>query len=89
MRELCETRISHCEKKVASCDHMFCYATITHLLKCAERARSTQDSLICKMASISIVGTSRRVVDAPGLTIDELAGNVASSDDRISIAHVK
>ena len=41
------------------------------------------------MATISIVGTSRRVVDAPGLTIDELAGNVASNDDRISIAHVK
>ena len=41
------------------------------------------------MASISIVGTSRRVVDAPGLTIDELAGNVASNEDRISIAHVK
>ena len=40
-------------------------------------------------SSISIVGTSRRVVDAPGLTIDELAGNVASSDDRISIAHVR
>ena len=41
------------------------------------------------MASISIVGTSRRVVDAPGLTIDELAGNVATNNDRISIAHVK
>ena len=27
------------------------------------------------MAAISIVGTSQRVVDAPGLTIDELAGN--------------
>ena len=26
------------------------------------------------MAAISIVGTSERVVDAPGLTIDELAG---------------
>ena len=41
------------------------------------------------MASISVVGTSRRVVDAPGLTIDELAGNVASNEDRISIAQVK
>ena len=27
------------------------------------------------MAAISIVGTSKRVVDAPGLEIDELAGN--------------
>ena len=27
------------------------------------------------MAAVSIVGTSQRVVDAPGLTIDELAGN--------------
>ena len=53
------------------------------------QARSTQASLICKMASISIVGTSSRVVDAPGLTIDELAGNIASNEDRISIAHVK
>ena len=26
------------------------------------------------MAAVSIVGTSQRVVDAPGLTIDELAG---------------
>ena len=39
--------------------------------------------------SISIVGTSQRVVEAPGLTIDELAGNVASKNDRISIARVK
>ena len=29
------------------------------------------------------------VDDGHGLTIDEYAGNVASSDDRISIAHVK
>lgn len=41
------------------------------------------------MPSVSIVGSSKRVVDAPGLVIDELAGNVASQDDRISIAHVK
>jgi len=40
------------------------------------------------MAAISIVGTSERVVDAPGLTIDELAGNVATKNDTISIAHV-
>lgn len=37
----------------------------------------------------SIVGSSHRVVDdGHGLTIDELAGNVATSEDRISIAHV-
>merc|ERR1712027_274432 len=60
----------------------------THLLKC--RKSKKYSSFNCKMASsISVVGTSRRVVDAPGLTIDELAGNVASNDDRISIAHVK
>jgi len=40
------------------------------------------------MAAVSIVGTSQRVVDAPGLTIDELAGNVATKNDKISIAHV-
>ena len=37
---------------------------------------------------ISIVGKSTRVVEAPGLTIDELAGNVASNEDTISIALV-
>eukprot|EP00613_Pedinella_sp_CCMP2098_P001502 CAMPEP_0171622800 /NCGR_PEP_ID=MMETSP0990-20121206/17503_1 /TAXON_ID=483369 /ORGANISM="non described non described, Strain CCMP2098" /LENGTH=281 /DNA_ID=CAMNT_0012188755 /DNA_START=43 /DNA_END=888 /DNA_ORIENTATION=- len=36
----------------------------------------------------SIVGKSTRVVDADGLTIDELAGNVASSSDRFSVAMV-
>ena len=37
-----------------------------------------------------IIGTSKIVVDnGAGLTIKELAGNVASKDDRISIAHVK
>ena len=36
-----------------------------------------------------IVGGSQRVVDADGLTIDEYAGNVATEDDRISIALVK
>lgn len=36
-----------------------------------------------------IVGRSSRVVEAQGLTIEELAGNVATKDDRISIAHVK
>jgi len=41
------------------------------------------------MSKISIVGESRRVVDAPGLAIDELAGNVATKNDRISIALVK
>ena len=39
--------------------------------------------------AISIVGTSQRVVEAPGLSIDELAGNVASKNDRISIARVQ
>ena len=39
MRELCETRISHCEE-VASCDHMFCYATFAHLLKCGKSKKS-------------------------------------------------
>jgi len=41
------------------------------------------------MANVSIIGKSQRVVDAPGLTIDELAGNVASKEDRISIAFVE
>lgn len=37
-----------------------------------------------------IVGTSQLVVDdGAGLTISELVGNVASNEDRISIAHVK
>ena len=36
-----------------------------------------------------IVGASARVVDHEGLTIDELAGNVATRSDDISIAHVK
>jgi len=37
----------------------------------------------------TIIGGSQRVVDdGQGLTIDELAGNVATKDDRISIAHV-
>ena len=36
-----------------------------------------------------IVGGAQRVVDHEGLTIDELAGNVATESDRISIAHVK
>lgn len=38
---------------------------------------------------VTIVGGSTRVVDADGLTIDELAGNVATSSDTISIALVK
>jgi len=41
------------------------------------------------MPGISIVGTAQRVVDAGSFTIDELAGNVATKSDRISIAHVK
>eukprot|EP00306_Pavlova_sp_CCMP459_P010416 CAMPEP_0185191958 /NCGR_PEP_ID=MMETSP1140-20130426/17678_1 /TAXON_ID=298111 /ORGANISM="Pavlova sp., Strain CCMP459" /LENGTH=303 /DNA_ID=CAMNT_0027758685 /DNA_START=20 /DNA_END=931 /DNA_ORIENTATION=+ len=40
------------------------------------------------MAKVTVVGTSTRVVDADGLTIDELAGNVASKSDTISIAVV-
>lgn len=36
-----------------------------------------------------LVGSCARVVDTGDLTIDELAGNVATKDDRISIAHVK
>lgn len=36
-----------------------------------------------------IIGQSTRVVESDGLTIDELAGNVATKSDRISIAHVK
>ena len=36
-----------------------------------------------------IIGGSSRVVDFEGLTIDELAGNVATKEDRISIALVK
>lgn len=41
------------------------------------------------MPGVSIVGTAQRVVDAGAFTIDELAGNVASNSDRISIAYVK
>lgn len=41
------------------------------------------------MPGVSVVGTMQRVVDVDSLTIDELAGNVATKDDRISIAHVK
>jgi hypothetical protein len=37
----------------------------------------------------SIIGKSERVVDAGGFQIDELAGNVATKSDRISIAFVK
>lgn len=37
----------------------------------------------------TIVGGSTRVVDADGLSIDELAGNVATKQDTISIALVK
>eukprot|EP00420_Gonyaulax_spinifera_P035378 CAMPEP_0197880706 /NCGR_PEP_ID=MMETSP1439-20131203/8418_1 /TAXON_ID=66791 /ORGANISM="Gonyaulax spinifera, Strain CCMP409" /LENGTH=404 /DNA_ID=CAMNT_0043500269 /DNA_START=60 /DNA_END=1274 /DNA_ORIENTATION=- len=36
-----------------------------------------------------IVGAATRVVDTGKLAIDELAGNVASKSDRISIAHVR
>jgi len=36
-----------------------------------------------------IIGGTQRVVDFEGLTIDELAGNVATESDRISIALVK
>jgi len=41
------------------------------------------------MPGVAIVGTKQRVVDAGSFTIDELAGNVATGSDRISIAHVK
>jgi len=37
----------------------------------------------------SIIGAAARVVDAGGFTIDELAGNVATKDDQLSIAYVK
>lgn len=37
----------------------------------------------------TIVGGSTRVVDADGLSIDELAGNIATKQDTISIALVK
>eukprot|EP00948_MAST-09A_sp_MAST-9A-sp1_P003760 g3760.t1 len=36
----------------------------------------------------SIIGSSSRVVDTEGFTIDELCGNVATSDDTLSIAFV-
>ena len=35
-----------------------------------------------------LIGASSRVVDHDGLTIDELAGNVASSEDTLSVARV-
>ena len=36
-----------------------------------------------------IIGHSSRVIDVDGLAIEELAGNVATNCDRISIAYVK
>jgi uncharacterized protein (DUF952 family)/quercetin dioxygenase-like cupin family protein len=41
------------------------------------------------MPGVSIVGSTKRVVDAGTFSIDELAGNVATNSDRISIAYVK
>ena len=38
--------------------------------------------------TVKVVGAANTVVDTGLLKIDELAGNVASSDDRISIAKV-
>lgn len=35
-----------------------------------------------------LIGSSTRVVDHEGLTIDELAGNVASKEDTLSVARV-
>lgn len=35
-----------------------------------------------------VVGGLKRVVDAPGLSIDELVGNVATSNDTVSVAKV-
>eukprot|EP00971_Amphidinium_carterae_P150671 2987117-Amphidinium_carterae.2 len=40
-------------------------------------------------AMARIVGKSSRVVDADGFKIDELAGNVATQSDRLSVAFVK
>ena len=37
----------------------------------------------------TLIGGLERVVEFDGLSIDELAGNVATKDDRISIALVK
>jgi len=39
-------------------------------------------------SGVEIVGSSVRVVDAEGLKIDEIHGNVASNDDTLSIAYV-
>ena len=36
----------------------------------------------------TIVGSAARVVDTDGFQIDELAGNVATNSDQISIAYV-
>ena len=41
------------------------------------------------MSSVTIVGSSSRVVDAPGLIIDELVGNVSTSSELLSVAYVK
>ncbi|CAJ1414502.1 unnamed protein product, partial [Effrenium voratum] len=41
------------------------------------------------IAMPQLIGASVRVVDTGSLTIDELAGNVATKNDRISIALVK
>ena len=43
----------------------------------------------CRDSMPKLVGGRKRVVDdGQGLTIDEYCGNVATSEDRISIAHV-
>lgn len=44
--------------------------------------------LVSQMASITVCGTHTKVVEIPDLTILEMAGNVASNDDTISIALV-
>ena len=54
----------------------------------ASRLKARNIFIHIEMAKISIVGKLTRVVDAEKITIDELAGNVASNDDRISIALV-
>jgi uncharacterized protein (DUF952 family)/mannose-6-phosphate isomerase-like protein (cupin superfamily) len=40
------------------------------------------------MSSVAIVGGKTRVVDADGISIDEMVGNVSTSQDVLSVAHV-
>lgn len=62
--------------------------TLQKLHDLKEDVKNASPEAASTEANISIVGGKVRVVDAPGLTIDELAGNVATKCDRLSVALV-